>query len=62
MVETSSFPQEVAFIWQGGIAPFSFTLKRTRDNQVVKTVSGRTAATVSVGNLETGRRSRRCRV
>ena len=55
MVETSSFPQEVAFAWQGGTAPYGFTLRRARDNQVVKTAAGLADAAFSVGNLETGR-------
>ena len=55
MVEASSFPQDVTFAWQGGTAPYAFTLTRSRDGKAVKTVADLTEATVSVGNLETGR-------
>ena len=55
MVDASSFPQDVEFAWQGGTAPYAFTLTRNRDGKAVKTVADLAEATVSVGNLETGR-------
>ena len=56
MVVESSFPQAVVFAWEGGKAPYAFTLTRTRDGgKAVKTITGLTEPAVSVDNLETGR-------